>query len=123
MTYTVNTEDVYSHQCECIDIGVFCTLMLHTYSSTYPFIIQSNRVKRLRKKCKSYPPEFMAKLPKMAQQLELYIYSSASSFNEYRNEKTLIKRLQEGAIFLAEREEKIKFDDMSNKLYALHLSF
>lgn len=56
------------------------------------------------------PPEFVAKLPKMSKQLELVLYASASSFEEYANRATLVKRMQDAIQKIIESFTKKKSD-------------
>ena len=62
-----------------------------------------SRVKLLKARDKTASPEWLSKLPQMVKQLEVSLYRSASSFEEYSDHSTLKYRLQQLAIEIAKK--------------------
>ena len=79
----------------------------------------------MQKKCKNDPPSFQAKLPKMMKQLELELYMSAGSFEEYANEKTMLTRMKSATHRITKRcvdsQSQASNNFVINGMSSLHL--
>ena len=85
--------------CKFIVAHIF-TLPLFAFPSPPPLLLagrSTNSVKMLRKD-KNRGQDWMERLPQMAKQLEVSLYKTAQSFEEYMNMSTLKQRLQMIAI-------------------------
>lgn len=79
------------------------------------YFANENSIRLVRNQCTNSPPEFIAKLPSMSTQLELVLYSSARSFEEYANRATLPKRMREATRRITESFSKWDGDHLDFK--------